>query len=229
MDEAAITVSDAAAANAASRRSAEPAMNKARAPLRYSSVAILLHWSIAVLILIVFGLALYFNHPRDESSSQAAYQWHMSIGMCVLVFSVLRVAWRLMRRFPILPSGMHIVLRVAAKVSHLLLYVFILAVPLTGWGIMSLRRQTAGMLNLFDWPGIPYIMTHTTHAQRVQYYQFLVPAHSTLAYAGIGLVGLHLTAALYHHFHRRDDVLRRMLPKAWTPSRRGTRPVAEAK
>jgi cytochrome b561 len=179
---------------------------------RYGHVAMLLHWSIAILVLSDFGLALYFNHTGDESAGKIAYQWHMSIGMCVLVLAMLRIAWRLTRKYPALPPGMSVPMRIAARTSHVLLYVFILAVPLTGWGIMSLRKQTAGMLDLFEWPGIPYIQSGTTHAQRVEYHHFAMTAHSMLAYAGIGLVGVHLAASLYHHYHRRDDVLRRMLP-----------------
>src|SRR5260221_6810202 len=77
----------------------------AKPPLRYDAIAMTLHWSIAVLIVINVSLALFFNHFNfgDRDTNQAAYLWHMSSGMCVLVLSVLRVVWRLMHKYPSLP------------------------------------------------------------------------------------------------------------------------------
>jgi len=184
-------------------------------PMRYSPVAMTLHWLIATVILVNFGLALYFSRLRfgDDDSNQVAYLWHMSTGMCVLVLSVLRLIWRLLHRYPALPRDMGFAARVLAKGTHGLLYVFMLAAPLSGWVVTSLRRQTASMLGLFDWPVLPFINTATTHDQRVAIYQATLPSHLVMSYIGIALVAVHAAAALYHHFYRRDDVLRRMWPR----------------
>lgn len=184
-------------------------------PTRYSFVAMTLHWLIAIVILVNFSLALYFNRFQlgDKDSNQVAYQWHMSTGMCVLALSILRAIWRLMHRYPALPQDMGLATRVLAKGAHGLLYVFMFVAPLTGWAVTSLRRQTSSMLGLFDWPILPFINTATTRDQRVAIYQAMLPSHLVVSYVGIALVAVHVAAALYHHFYRRDDVLRRMWPQ----------------
>jgi cytochrome b561 len=182
-------------------------------PSRHGVVAIILHWSIAALVLLAFALALFFNHRNDgDEAGQVAYQWHITVGMCVLALGLLRIAWRLTRAYPALPPDMPRAARGAARLAHALLYALTLAVSLTGWGIMTLRHQTASLLGLFDWPAIPFVASSSTHAERIAWYRFFVPAHSLLAWAGMALVAVHAAAALHHHFVRRDDVLRRMLP-----------------
>ena len=195
-------------------------------PIRYSPVAMTLHWLIAIVILVNFGLAVYFSRLRfgDDDSNQVAYLWHMSTGMCVLVLSVLRLIWRLLHRYPALPRDMGLVARVLAKGAHGLLYVFMLVAPLTGWVVTSLRRQTASMLGVFDWPILPFINTATTHDQRIGIYQATLPAHLVVSYAGIALVAVHVAAALHHHFYRRDDVLRRMWLRRSVAARPGLNP-----
>jgi cytochrome b561 len=136
----------------------------------------------------------------------------MSMGMCVLVLSVLRVAWRLMHKYPALPRDMGFAMRVLARAAHLLLYVFILVAPLTGWIVMSLRRQTASMLGFFDWPVLTFFGS-MTREQRRAIYDVVLPSHMVLSYAGIALVVVHVCAALHHHFFRHDDVLERMWPR----------------
>jgi cytochrome b561 len=203
---------------------------KANSPLRYDSVAMTLHWSIAVLILVDIGLAVFFNRFNfgDRDVNQAAYQWHMSIGMCVLALSVLRVIWRLLRTYPALPRDMGIAMRALAKTAHLLLYLFILVAPLSGWIVASLRRQTASMLGLFDWPALTFFGS-MTREQRRAIYDVVLPFHMVLSYAGIALVVGHVCAALHHHFFRHDDVLERMWPRlrGATGSRlaRGSKPA----
>lgn len=180
----------------------------------YSPVAKVLHWSIAVLIAVDFLLALYFAHiaSREDNFVQTAYLWHMSAGMWVLALSIARVVWRMLHTYPRLPADMGRYARWLAKSAHALLYVYMLIVPVSGWVVLTLRRQSAPLVSNFTWPGVPFLNTATTHEQRVAIYQALLPAHIVISYAGLGLIGLHVAAALYHHYYRRDDVLMRMLP-----------------
>jgi cytochrome b561 len=99
-----------------------------------------------------------------------------------------------------------------ARSTHFLLYAYMLIVPLSGWFVLSLRRQAAPLVPYLSWPAVPWLNTATTHEQRVAIYQTLLPAHIVLSYAGLGLIALHVAAAFYHHYYRRDDVLMRMLP-----------------
>jgi cytochrome b561 len=181
--------------------------------LYYSRAAMLFHWSIASLILVDFAFALSFTrfNPGDAWYFRAAYRMHMSVGMALLALSVSCVVWRLLHTYPRLPRGMHAATRVLAKLAHALLYVFIVAVPVTGWAILSVRNSAAGMVGRLYWPNIVYL-THMTYEQRVRFNDLLLPIHAKLSYIGMSLVGLHVAASLYHHFWRGDDVLMRMLP-----------------
>lgn len=181
----------------------------------YDSVAMSLHWVIALLILLDFLLSQSFRwfNPGDALYFRSAYDLHMAVGLCVLLLSVARVGWRLTHRRPALPD-MGLALRTLARASHLLLYLFMLAAPISGWLILALRRQQTSVFGLFRWawPTLPDVGA-LPHAQRVAWHDALLPAHVRMSYVGICLVAVHILAAFYHHFGRRDEVLRRMLPQ----------------
>jgi cytochrome b561 len=194
-------------------------------PARYDSVAMALHWVIAALMLLDFAFAISFSrfNPEDILYLPSAYDLHMSTGLCVLVLSLARVAWRLMHRRPPLPD-MGTALRWLARTSHLLLYVFMVGAPLTGWLVLSIRKQMTSVFGLFRWawPTLPAI-ANMPRAERQLWHDYLLPMHVSMSYVGMSLVALHVAAALYHHLVRRDDVLRRMLPeRPAVPRMRGT-------
>ena len=190
-------------------------MRRLRPYSRYDAVAMTLHWVIAVLLLLDFALALSFSqfNPGDALYLRSAYDLHMSFGLCVLLLSVARVAWRLTHHHPPLPE-MALSLRVLARASHLLLYVFMVAAPVSGWLVLSLRHQATSVFGLFRWawPTLPAIAS-MARPERQFWHDQLLPMHTRLSYVGMCLVAVHVAAALYHHFGRRDDVLLRMLPR----------------
>jgi cytochrome b561 len=173
----------------------------------------LLHWSTAALVLIEFATALSFGrfNPGEAGYFRAAYRMHMSAGMALLALSFSYVAWRLLRSQPPLPRDMSVVMRVAAKSAHILLYVLIIAVPTTGWFILSARNSPANWFGELHWPSLTFL-ARLTYEQRVRIHDLLLPMHSKLSYLGLSLIGLHVGASLYHHFWRGDAVLLRMLP-----------------
>jgi cytochrome b561 len=192
-------------------------MPRTENPPRYSRAAMLFHWAIATLVLLEFACAQSFSrfNPGDTWYFRAAYRMHMSAGMALLALSAAGVLWRLSHTYPLLPGDMHRAIHVLAKIAHCLLYVFIVAVPLTGWAILSVRNAPAAILGTLNWPNIAYL-AHMTHERRVGLNDFLFPIHAKLSYVGIALVGLHVAASLYHHFVRGDEVLMRMLPRMRT-------------
>lgn len=210
-------------------------MNSLRTLTRYDAVAISLHWVIALLILLDFALAMSFSqfNSGDVLYLPSAYDLHMAVGMCVLMLSVARVIWRLTHRRPPLPE-MAPPLRWLARASHFLLYLFMVVAPVSGWLVLSLRHKATSVLGLFRWawPSLPAI-AHMARPERVFWHDHLLPLHIRLSYVGMCLVALHVTAALYHHFSRRDEVLVRMLPlrtllrqKDSLAGERTTRPVS---
>lgn len=121
------------------------------AAARYSTVAIVLHWAIAALILynLVSGL-LHDTLPRE------AFQFHISSGITILILSVARVVWRLTHRPPPLLE-MKAWERRSAHFVHLLLYALILLLPFSGWALVSAKPPTGS-------PGAAWSMAHAPGA-----------------------------------------------------------------
>ncbi|MNT49230.1 hypothetical protein D3C72_1860680 [compost metagenome] len=142
----------------------------------------------------------------DPALQFSLYQWHKSFGFTVLALAVLRAAWHVFDRQPRAPSGLSPLERRAARATHAILIGLTIAVPLAGWAVAS-----TSTLNIpsfyFDW----FVIPHLPMAQSEAAESFWTSTHSILAYAALGLVVLHATAAIYHHLVRRDAVLIRML------------------
>src|SRR5690606_41437572 len=119
---------------------------------RYSSIAVLLHWTIA--LALAFQLALGFAMPKDESGF-ALYQLHKSVGITILLLTLARLVWRVMRRPPpAVEGGFQGFL---AKAVHTLLYGFMIGMPLTGWAMVStdpLNIPTI-LYGAVPWPQLP--------------------------------------------------------------------------
>jgi cytochrome b561 len=185
-------------------------------PLRYGQVAMAFHWIIAALLIANIALGLYMSDlPRTDPNKFAIFQLHKSIGLTVLVLSVLRLGWRLMNPVPRLPPGMHPLVRAFARGTHYFFYFLIIAIPLSGWLMVSASPLGNGTsyFGLFTWPNLPFWAGETREQLHGVHetYEFV---HVYLAWTAIVLVPIHVAAALYHHFLLRDDVLRRMVP--WT-------------
>jgi len=182
--------------------------------LRYGSVAMTLHWLIAATIVVNLCLGLYVAEilTDQDPSRLALIQIHKSIGLTVLVLSLVRLGWRIVNPIPPLPESLSPGLKILARATHYLLYVLIIFIPLTGWALVSsspLGLPTS-YFGLFHWPHIPFL-ADLTRAQKTPLHRAFFGMHKHLAFSAIAVLVLHVTGALYHQFHG-DDVLRRMLP-----------------
>jgi len=185
-------------------------MSNSRA--RYGTVAMTLHWIIAALLLVNIYLGLSFDtYTRGDPALPQVIMIHKSIGLTVLVLSVLRLVWRLVNPVPPLPAGMNPVLRFAARATHFLLYCLIIAIPLSGWAMMSVGPRPIPFFNLFNWPKIGFLADLPVPQQHPMHENFET-VHVILAWSAIVLIVLHVCGALYHQFFARDDVMKRMLP-----------------
>jgi cytochrome b561 len=183
---------------------------------RYGTVAIALHWLIALGIIVNITLGLYFvDLPRADPDRFFLTQTHKSIGLTILMLSIVRVIWRLMNPVPPLPATMSPAMRFAAHATHFLLYFLIIFIPLSGWLLVS--SSPLGLPTMyfgwFAWPELPYFPDLPRAAKKMWSHEFGA-VHVYLAWSAIVLVTLHVLAALYHQFIRRDVVLGRMLPLA---------------
>ncbi|HEY4124582.1 MAG TPA: cytochrome b [Rhizomicrobium sp.] len=183
--------------------------------LRYGSISIALHWLIAALIIINLAGGLYMSTlPHGDPSLPLIVMLHKSTGLTILTLSVLRLVWRLMNPWQPLPLDMSPLLRAAARFTHILFYVLIIAIPLSGWAMVSSSvRSNAPILwyGLFEWPKIGFLAALPPDQKKGWGHTF-GETHELLAFLAIALIVLHVGAALYHHYIRRDGVLRRMLP-----------------
>lgn len=180
---------------------------------RYTKVAITLHWVIALLIIGQLGTGIVMGyHLAPKSLLYPMFQFHKSLGLTVLVLSLFRLFWRLTHKAPALPSHMPIWEKFAAKASHYLFYIFMIGVPLSGWFIVSSSSfgLPTSWFNLFIWPHIPGIENLPDDTKQ-QVNDISETLHVYMAYATLGLLGLHIAAALKHHFIDRDEVLHHMI------------------
>jgi|SRR5579871_3464510 len=182
--------------------------------LRYGTVAMTLHWLIAAAIIFNICLGLYMvNLQSNQDPDHFAFiQFHKSIGLTVLVLSLLRLLWRIANPIPPLPDALSPGLKVLARATHYLLYFLIIAIPLTGWAFVS--SSPLGLptpyFGLFHWPNMPFL-ADLTRAQKVPLRHEFFDIHKYLAFSALALLALHVAGALYHQLHG-DDVVRRMLP-----------------
>lgn len=174
-------------------------------PERYSALAMVLHWTIALLLLFQIGLGWALEDLPKGAVQFAGYQFHKSVGITILLLSVARLAVRLFKPRPApVPDGKAQML--LASAVHFLLYAVMIVGPLTGWIIVStakVRLQTM-LFGTLPWPDLPVGQGLHEPAEVL---------HGALGTVGIALIGLHVAGALYHHF-KREDVIGRMLPRA---------------
>jgi cytochrome b561 len=179
---------------------------------RYTSVAITLHWIMAlgILILAILGLAMVHGEWLPGRLFQL-YQLHKSIGITILLLAALRLAWRVVHRPPPLPDSMPAFERTAVAGAHLALYTMLFALPLTGWALVSASVFSIPtvLYGLIAWPNLP-VLPGLPNKGQVEGLLKLVHAYG--AYVLIAAVVVHATAAVRHHVILRDNVLARMLP-----------------
>ncbi len=204
---------------------------------RYTAVAIALHWLIAVAIFSMIPIGWWMSdaihEPETRRQAFETYQIHKSVGLTVLALSVLRLLWRLAHKPPPLPENMGPLEKFAANAVHALLYVVMIGLPLSGWAYVSagwsfeLGQPFSAptiWFGLFETPHLPGFAALSDGARALAA-QVSMSAHSALAWGAIVLGGVHVAAALKHHFLNRDAVLSHMVPFL-KPLRRATPPPA---
>ncbi|MBN9079361.1 MAG: cytochrome b [Rhizobiales bacterium 65-79] len=174
--------------------------------LGYGWVAIALHWTIAVLIVGQWTLGKMMKSIADQRLSFDLIQWHKSFGLLILALAFFRLVWRLANPRPALPAETSGLERQAAGWTHRALYALMIVMPLTGWAIASttvLEIPTLAFY-LFIVPDLPLTRSDAAEA-------LWASVHDVLGWVLLGLVLLHVLAALRHHFLLHDGVLVRML------------------
>lgn len=171
--------------------------------LKYGATAKVFHWAVVALLVVQLPLGWLMPDIRRGMTPGAAMSLHISIGMTILLLTVLRLTWR--ATHPVAPeSGLPDWQRLGAELVHRLLYLAAIAVTLSGWLFESARGWT---ISLYGVAPLPRLVAEGSPIGRA-----LGQLHSALVWALVALVSLHILAALVHLLIYRDRVMQRMLP-----------------
>ncbi|KAF1725193.1 cytochrome b [Pseudoxanthomonas japonensis] len=162
----------------------------------FDGLARLLHWCMALLIVVMLFIGV--GMVSSLSLRPALIDLHRPLGIAILLLALLRLVHRWRSPPPPLPADLPRLQAVAAKASHWLLYSLMLAMPLLGWAMLSAGGYPVHMVGTLRLPPL--------FPQDPALYTWLREAHGALGFALFALVLLHLTAALYHAWVRRDGV-----------------------
>ena len=172
---------------------------------RYSTVSIVLHWAIFILIFanVIFGDWMEEALPSEKLGY---FQLHKSVGLTVLALSLVRLGWRFGHPWPSFPETMATWERWLARGTHILFYVLMIGVPLLGWAAVSAGGSPeVPLYGAIPAPNLPI-------AQGRDLSEALGGLHKTMVTAIYVVLAVHVLGALKHQFLDRDEVLHRMLP-----------------
>jgi cytochrome b561 len=172
---------------------------------RYTRTAMTLHWLIALAVLgqIAFGWYLQLI-PRLTPERTIFVNSHKSTGLVIGLLIVFRLAWRLSHKPPPLPLSMPAWERRAALTNHVLLYACMLIMPLAGYTASNFSKFGVKFFNAFLLP--PWGVDDRA------IYSFFNGLHVATSYVFVGLIAIHVLAALKHLISPRHAIFRRMLP-----------------
>ena len=181
---------------------------------RYSRVAVWLHWILAALIVV--NLLLGFFHEEFARPVRSTMMgWHKSLGLTVIALTLVRILWRLTHRPPPFDPAMKAWEVAVARLVHGLFYLLLLAIPLSGWLLVSSGQKVnpTNFYWLFKIGPLPVTPGEGLH-------EFAEEAHELLGYAMLVLLLLHVGGAIKHHLDGHRHLIGRMVPWAWRDDRR---------
>jgi cytochrome b561 len=172
---------------------------------RYNPVSQALHWITAVLVLTTLPIAWVMTNVADDNKLVGPlFMIHKSLGVAIFLVVAFRILWRGLDPAPPLPWTMESWEAWSARISHFLLYLVLLGMPVSGYILSSASNHPVSFFGLFNLPLLTENKPLAKSAGEV---------HEALAYAVYFLVGLHIGATAYHLVVKRDGILNRMLPK----------------
>lgn len=184
---------------------------------RWGWLAKSFHWVIALLIAVIVPVGFVMSatyqfevtSDRMEAVHVVLSQIHQTAGLVVLILVVARLGWRLKSQVPEAPPGLAVYQKFLGKLNHAALYFLLFLLPLSGWAALSAFGEAP---TYFFWmQGLPSIVPKVPLNDPFGY-SFFGNIHRNAMYAGGALLALHIIAALWHQFVKKDSVLRRMWP-----------------
>jgi len=173
--------------------------------MSYTKTAKALHWLMAILLFGLLALGFYMHDLPLSPEKLKLYSWHKWAGVTAFLLVAFRLLWRLAHRPPALPASMPRLMQFAAHAGHLLLYVLMIAIPLSGWLMSSAKGFQTVYFGVLP---IPDMLDKNKEIG-----DLLALVHKSLNLLFVAVLAGHIGAALKHHFIDKDDILTRMLPK----------------
>ena len=170
----------------------------------WGNVARWFHWGLALAIIGMIGFGWWMNHIPARADKFFYRSIHADIGYMILLFTVLRLAWRAINPTPALPAESLRWQKIAARVSHGALYLVVILVAMLGWAHSGARAT-----NYSDFFGLFHVPQFTSPDRAAA--DAYEDRHIFFAYVLLALIVVHVIAALWHHFIRRDRVVARMV------------------
>lgn len=162
------------------------------------------HWILGLAIIGMIAYGYWFNHWAARPDRFFHRSIHADIGYLIILFTALRLIWRAINPTPALPAGTPSWERVLAYINHAALYLFTLLVAFLGWAHSGAHKP-----DYADWFGLFRVPQFTIENRDDA--RFYEDRHIWMAYVLLGLIVVHVLAALYHHFIKRDRIVARMV------------------
>lgn len=178
---------------------------KKSAASRFGYLSMSIHWLTLLLFVATYGtIELRELFDKGSDPREALKTWHFMFGMLVFVLVWLRLAARLSGSAPAIQPEQAPLQQLSSRLLHLALYVLMIGMPLTGWLVLSAAGKPIPFFGL-ELPAL--IGENKGLAKQIK------EVHELVGTTGYFLIGLHAMAALYHHYVKHDNTLRRMLPQ----------------
>lgn len=172
---------------------------------RYPALTIFMHWLMLVLLIAVYAcIELRVIYPNGSVPREALKTWHFMLGLSIFALVCVRV---ILRSFSSTPAIVPVPPRwqlYAARMLHALLYLFMVAMPLAGWALLSAAGKP---IPFFGFELTPLIGENKELAKQIK------AIHVQVGEIGYYLIGIHALAGLFHHYIVRDNTLLRILPR----------------
>lgn len=182
---------------------------------RWGGLTKSLHWLIALIIVVQVPLGFWmadvygqvFKDPSVAPLLTKLAMVHNTLGFLVLILAALRLGWRVSQPTPQLPATLAAYQRWLARLTHAFLYLLLFAFPLSGWAALSAFGEFP--IYFFTWDGVPPIVDKLPFNDP-DGYLFYSGIHELCWKIGAVVLSLHIVAAIWHQFVRKDGLLRRM-------------------
>jgi cytochrome b561 len=172
----------------------------------FSAPAKFFHWLTVLVLAVQYAIGWLMPDVHRDTKPVGLVGLHLSVGATIVLLVLIRLAWRFSHKPPAESQILPPVMRLAARVTHGLLYVLLIALPLMGWANASARGWDVSLFHVVPLPALAATGSALGHT--------LGDVHKLTAWVLLVLIGVHVAAALFHQFVIRDGTLGRMLPGA---------------